>query len=66
MGLIKLLKDPGQFQFYKGKGYQYGPREVPYGNDRPGGANNTASSSPSRGTGGFDSSERGAALHGES
>ena len=33
-------------------------------NDRPGGANNTASSSPSRGTGGFDSSERGAALHG--
>lgn len=37
MGLIKLLKDPGQFQFYKGKGYQYGPREVPYGNDRPGG-----------------------------
>jgi len=33
-------------------------------NDRPGGANNTTSSSPSRGTGGFDSSERGAALHG--
>ena len=33
-------------------------------NDRAGGANNTASSSPSRGTGGFDSSERGAALHG--
>jgi len=33
-------------------------------NDRPGGANNTASSSPSRGTSGFNSSERGAALHG--
>lgn len=37
MPLIKLLTDPGQFTFYKGKGYQYKPREVPYGNDRPGG-----------------------------
>lgn len=42
MGLIKLLTDPGQFKFYKGKGYQYGPREVPYGNDRPGGGSSNA------------------------
>ena len=46
MGLIKLLTDPSSFKFYangdpynkyRGKGYSYGPREVPYGNDRPGG-----------------------------
>lgn len=37
MGLIKLLTDPGQFTFYKGKGYDYGPRERPYGKDLPGG-----------------------------
>lgn len=42
MGLIDLLTDPGQFKFYKGKGYQYGPREIPYGNDRPGGGNSGA------------------------
>ena len=46
MGLIKLLTDPSSFKFYangdpynkyRGKGYSYGPREIPYGNDRPGG-----------------------------
>jgi len=46
MGLIKLLTDPSSFKFYangdpynkyRGKGYSYDPREVPYGNDRPGG-----------------------------
>lgn len=37
MGLVKLLTDPGSFKFYKGKGYAYGPREIPYGDDRPGG-----------------------------
>ena len=42
MGLVKILTDPGQFKFYKGKGYQYGPREVPYGNDRPGGGSSKA------------------------
>lgn len=42
MGLIKLLTDPGQFKFYKAKGYQYKPREVPYGNDRPGGGSSDA------------------------
>ena len=42
MGLVKLLTDPGQFTFYKGKGYQYKPREIPYGNDRPGGGSSKA------------------------
>ena len=46
MGLIKLLTDPSSFKFYangdpyskyQGKGYEYGPRERPYGDDRPGG-----------------------------
>jgi hypothetical protein len=46
MGLIKLLTDPSSFKFYangdpyskyQGKGYEYGPRERPYGNDLPGG-----------------------------
>ena len=45
MGLIKLLTDPSSFRFYangdpyftyKGKGYEYGPRDRPYGNDLPG------------------------------
>ena len=46
MGLIKLLTDPSSFKFYangdpyskyQGKGYEYGPRDRPYGDDRPGG-----------------------------
>jgi hypothetical protein len=50
MGLIKLLTDPSSFKFYANgdpytlytggiafnKGYQYGPREVPYTATAPG------------------------------
>lgn len=42
MGLVKILTEPGQFKFYKGKGYQYNPRSIPYGNDRPGGGSSNA------------------------
>ena len=28
MGLVTILTQPESFQFYRGKGYAYGPREV--------------------------------------
>ena len=28
MGVVTILTQPESFQFYRGKGYAYGPREV--------------------------------------
>ncbi len=38
MGLVTLLTEPESFQFYKGKGYTYNPREIPWEAGTPGDA----------------------------
>jgi len=38
MSLVTLLTQPGSFKFYRGKGYAYGPRNVPWEAGTPGDA----------------------------
>jgi len=38
MSLVTLLTQPGSFKFYRGKGYTYGPRNVPWEAGTPGDA----------------------------